>query len=138
MQEDAAAGPVPADDSLDAIAGKLRAFRDARDWQRFHTPRNLALSIAVECGELLEHFQWLDDEDMPSGDKGHLADIGEELADVTIYVIQLADALGVPLSTAIAKKIDANERRYPVELTRGNVAKHSASPTHYSSPSIGG
>jgi len=123
-QELLGSSPV-VEDSLSTISAKLRAFRDARDWQRFHTPRNLALSIAVECGELLEHFQWVDDEELSAHLAGREDDVAEEIADVAIYVIQLADALGLSLSEVIAAKIERNERRYPAELSRGSAAKHT-------------
>lgn len=116
---------TPHETSLDAIALQLRDFRDVRDWQRFHTPRNLAMSIAVECGELLEHFQWVDDKDLAA----HLAeredDVAEELADVAIYLVQLADTIGVSLSEAIADKIERNDERYPVESSKGSATKHT-------------
>ncbi len=110
-------------DSLAAIVDRLRDFREARDWGRFHSPKNLALSIAVECGELLEHFQWLDDANAAE-ELSAKSEVAEELADVAIYVVQLADTLGISLGDAIAAKIDSNERRYPVELARGNATKH--------------
>lgn len=116
---------APHETSLDAIAAKLRDFRDVREWQRFHTPRNLAMSIVVECGELLEHFQWVDDENLAA----HLAereeDVAEELADVAIYLVQLADSLGLSLSEAIAEKIERNDERYPVEISKGSARKHT-------------
>jgi dCTP diphosphatase len=119
------ADPAGDEDSLGAIAARLRDFRDARDWARFHTPKNLAISIAVECGELLEHFQWLDDEQGSAELKAKGAQVAEELADVAIYVIQLADTLNIPLGDAITAKIDENERRYPTDLARGNATKHN-------------
>jgi dCTP diphosphatase len=109
--------------SLDEIALRLRSFREAREWERFHTPRNLAMSIVVECGELLEHFQWRDDEELGAHLSEHEADVAEELADVAIYLVQLADTIGISLSTAIAGKIDRNDERYPVEQARGRARK---------------
>jgi dCTP diphosphatase len=114
-----------AEDSLEAIAAKLRVFRDDRDWQRFHTPRNLAISLAVECGELLEHFQWVGDADLAEHLTERKDQVAEELADVAIYAIQLADSLELSLSEAIATKIECNAGRYPVELASGNAAKHT-------------
>ncbi len=115
----------PEQPSLEAIAARLRAFREVRDWQRFHTPRNLAMSIVVECGELFEHFQWVDDEELAA----HLADreddVAEELADVAIYLVQLADTIGISLTKAIVNKIDRNDERYPVESSRGTATKHA-------------
>lgn len=111
--------------SLDAIAARLREFRQARDWQRFHTPRNLAMSVAVECGELLEHFQWIDDADLAEHLAAREEEVAEELADVAIYLVQLADTIGVSLSEAIAQKIERNDQRYPLEASRGNAKKHT-------------
>ncbi len=132
MAERSVAGPLDLqllasspEDSLSAVAARLRAFRDARDWGRYHTPRNLAMSIAVECGELLEHFQWISEDELPAHLEARQNDVAEELADVAIYVIQLADVLGIPLPVAIAAKIERNEERYPAELSRGSAAKHT-------------
>jgi dCTP diphosphatase len=117
---------APAHDaSLEEIAARLRDFRQARDWQRFHTPRNLAMSIAVECGELLEHFQWVDDEDLAAHLAAREEDVAEELADVAIYLVQLADTIGVSLSEAIEHKIERNDERYPVESSKGTAKKHT-------------
>jgi NTP pyrophosphatase (non-canonical NTP hydrolase) len=113
------------DVSLEDLARRLRAFREDRDWDRFHTPRNLAVSIAVESGELLEHFQWVDDEAVSEYVDKRRADIAEEIADVAIYLVQLADTLDLSLSDAISTKIELNDQRYPVELARGNAAKHT-------------
>jgi dCTP diphosphatase len=118
-------GTSPAHDSLSAIARVLRDFREARDWQRFHTPRNLAMSIVIECGELLEHFQWVSDEDVAAHVAAREEDVAEELADVAIYVVQLAETLGISLADAIAAKIERNEERYPVVLARGTAVKHT-------------
>lgn len=112
-------------DSLSAISLRLRAFRDVREWKRFHTPRNLAMSVAVECGELLEHFQWVRDEDVAEHVAEREEEVAEELADVMIYIVQLADALGISLPDAIAAKIGRNEQRYPAALARGTAVKHT-------------
>ena len=113
------------EDSLSAIANRLRTFRDEREWERFHTPRNLAMSIAIECGELLEHFQWVSDDDIAAHVAERQQEVADELADVAIYVIQLADALGISLPDAIAKKIESNERRYPADAARGTATKYT-------------
>lgn len=105
---------------------RLRDFAEARDWQRFHTPKNLAMALAVEAAELLEHFQWLTAEESLAlrGDAEGLQAIAEEMADVAIYLIRLADRLGVDLETAIAAKILLNEKKYPIDLARGNAVKY--------------
>ena len=107
---------------LDALLARIRAFREARDWGSFHTPRNIATSIAVEAAELLEHFQWTR-ENEPFHD---LDGIAEELADVAIYVLELADLLGLSLENAIVEKLAINDRRYPVAQSKGSTKKHSA------------
>jgi NTP pyrophosphatase (non-canonical NTP hydrolase) len=112
------------EDSIGALLDRIRAFRDARDWRRFHTPRNLATAIAVECGELLEHFQWIDGDEAEHAQR-RIDSISEELADVAIYVFELADALAISLPAAIAAKIELNELRYPVHRARGRTDKHT-------------
>lgn len=111
--------------TLDDLARELRRFAAERDWERFHTPKNLAISLAVETGELLEHVQWGGDEeiaarfDTPDG----RAAVSEELADVLIYLVRLADLIGVDLLQAASAKIAANAERYPAEEVRGSSAK---------------
>jgi dCTP diphosphatase len=108
------AASVDVTDSLDKIAAQLRAFRDARDWQALQTPRNLAVSVAVECGELLEHFQWVDSTDPLPRTAQEKEEIAGELADISIYLVQLANALEISLPAAIAAKIELNGERYPI------------------------
>lgn len=119
---DAAGDP---NDSLRTIADRLREFRDERDWHRFHTPRNLAMSIAIECGELLEHFQWKCDEELAAYVAKREDEVAEELADVAIYLVQLAETLDISLGDAIAAKIATNDQRYPSKLARGSALKHT-------------
>ena len=111
-------------DSLAGIKSRLRAFRKERDWQRFHTPKNLAISVAIEVGELLEHFQWRSDVEIAQHlavDKERVAD---ELADVAIYAIQLADVADIDLGAAIAAKIAKNDSKYPAALVHGRSEKY--------------
>lgn len=112
-------------DSLDAIMSRLRAFRAERDWERFHTPRSLAVSISIEAGELLEQFQWVNDDELERHVEERRASIREELADVVIYAIQLSDVLEIPLGEAIDDKIGLNESRYPPEAARGSSSKYT-------------
>lgn len=93
-----------------ATIKQLIEFRDERDWGRFHTPQNLAQALSVEAGELLECFLW--GEDWQALDRGRIA---EECADVMIYLLQLADACGVHLETAVRLKIESNRHKYPVQ-----------------------
>lgn len=87
----------------------------ARNWQRFHNPKNLAASVAIEAGELLECFQWLNDvqSERITQRPAQLAKVRDEMADVLIYLVHLADVLGIELEQAVAAKIERNERRYP-------------------------
>ena len=108
----------------DTIA-KIRKFRDDRDWKQFHDPKNLAVSIAIEAAELLELFQWM------SGDEArrHAAEnrerVSDEIADVAIYLIELADITGIDLAQAIEAKLGKNAEKYPVEKSRGVSTKYT-------------
>lgn len=111
--------------TLDELASELRRFAAERDWEQFHTPKNLAISLAVEVGELLEHVQWGSDAEIAarlrSADGAQA--VAEELADVLIYLVRLADVLGVDLHEAASSKIAANAVRYPADEVRGSSGK---------------
>ncbi|KRC37496.1 nucleotide pyrophosphohydrolase [Oerskovia sp. Root22] len=109
------------------LTERVRQFADARDWQQFHTPKNLAMALAGEVGELLAEMQWLTDAEVVDavGARGdEAARIKDEMADVFIYLVRLADTLGIDLARAAHEKIDRNESRYPVHLARGTNQKH--------------
>jgi NTP pyrophosphatase (non-canonical NTP hydrolase) len=111
--------------TLDDLAHELRRFAAERDWEQFHTPKNLAISLAVEAGELLEHFQWGSDADIAArlrSPDGRDA-VAEELADVLIYLVRLADVAGIDLLEAASAKLAANAARYPADEVRGSSAK---------------
>jgi dCTP diphosphatase len=115
---------VPSDYLLD-LRDRLREFARERDWEQFHTPKNLTSALAVEAAELLEHFQW-----MPSSPVEGLSDekqqqIGEEIADVLIYLVRLADVLTIDVISATDAKLAKNALKYPVALARGKSAKYS-------------
>lgn len=125
---DEALSPDQFEASFKALGQRLREFRDDREWEKFHTPRNLAMSVSIEAGELLEQFQWLPD-DRPLGeDDLDMETIREEVADVVIYVVQLAEVLGLGLGAAIESKIELNEERYPASVARGSSVKYSELP----------
>ena len=96
-------------------------FVDRRDWQQFHSPKNLSMSIAIEAAELMEHFQWLSAEQsrLVSGQSQRLAAVAEELADVLCYVLAMANELGLDVSTALREKMARNEQKYPAAEYRG-------------------
>jgi NTP pyrophosphatase (non-canonical NTP hydrolase) len=113
-------------DPLRDLRDELRAFAAARDWDQFHSPRNLATALAVEAAELLEPFQWLTDEQSRSLAPETRAAVEEELADVLLYLVRLADKLDVDLAAAARAKIVRNGEKYPVEKARGSSRKYDA------------
>jgi dCTP diphosphatase len=104
--------------SLADLSQAVRDFRDARDWRQFHSPKNLSMSIAIEAAELMEHFQWLTTTAalaLPQQDSAARQAIGEELADVLIYCLSLADVLDYDIAEIILAKLVKNEQKYPIE-----------------------
>ena len=115
---------APSDSLLD-IRARLRAFAAERDWEQFHTPKNLAMALSVEVAELAEHYQWL-----PTGadaelDEAKRAGIRHELADVLMYLVRLADKSGVDLHAAVLEKMELNAQKYPAQQVRGDARKYS-------------
>jgi dCTP diphosphatase len=105
------------DDSVEGLRDAMRAFAAERDWERFHLPKNLAMALIVEAAELVEHFQWLTPEESAGLAPQKLDEVGDEIADVLLYLVRLADVLGIdPVAAARAKMIK-NARKYPA--TRG-------------------
>ena len=109
--------------TLADLRRRIAEFIAARDWEQFHTPKNLSASIAIEAAELLEHFQWLTDEQAEAAlqDKEKLAAVTDEMADVVIYALSLANALDVDVSEAVLGKLERNEGRFPAEEWRGRA-----------------
>ena len=109
------------------VQKKLREFAQARDWEQFHSPKNLATALAVEAAELLEPFQWLGDEESRrlAERPADYARVEEEVADVMIYLLRLADQLDIDLERAVDEKIRKNGEKYPVALARGNAVKYN-------------
>lgn len=114
-----------ANDRLEGLTSELRQFADERDWDQFHTPKNLVMALVGEVGELIEHFQWLtpDESVEVMHDDTSARRVAEELADVLIYLVRLADVLGVDLLDAARTKLAANTRRYPADRVRGSADK---------------
>jgi NTP pyrophosphatase (non-canonical NTP hydrolase) len=112
------------DDWLASLAAELQRFAAERDWERFHTPKNLAMALAAEAGELLEAFQWLTPEESAAPGAARRAQIESEMADVLIYLVRLADRLDVDLPAAAAAKLEANRERYPADRVRGDARKY--------------
>lgn len=110
--------------TLADLRDRLRAFAAERDWEPFHTPKNLAMALSVEASELLEHFQWLTPEASMQLDPEARAGVREELADVLLYLVRLADRLDVDLIEAAHDKMRLNALKYPVERARGSSRKY--------------
>ncbi|MCP5140524.1 MAG: nucleotide pyrophosphohydrolase [Chromatiales bacterium] len=115
---------VPAD-ALQALRDQLRQFALERDWDQFHSPKNLVSALAVEAAELLEPFQWLTGEQSSRLTSEQLAAVREEMADVLLYLIRLADKLDVDLVTAASEKLVRNAEKYPVARARGSSRKYT-------------
>lgn len=108
------------------LRDKLRVFAAERDWEQFHTPKNLSMAMLVEAAELLEHFQWLTPAESSNLSVEKKQEVGEELADVLLYLARLSDTLGIDLLDAALRKLDKNAQRYPANLVRGSNKKYSA------------
>lgn len=111
-------------DSLNDLARQLELFAAERDWQQFHSPKNLASALVVEAGELLEHFQWLTEEQSRALPPEKREAVAGEVADVLLYLVQLAHTLGLDAVEAARAKLKLNAQRYPVDRARGNSKKH--------------
>jgi len=111
--------------SLESLRDVLRAFAKERDWDQYHTPKNLSMALIAEAAELIEHFQWV------AGEKSHQLDdktrtsVEEELADILIYLVRISDKLDIDLYAAVARKIGINERKYPADKVRGSAKKYT-------------
>jgi len=110
-------------DSLEQLRRQLAAFAVRRDWEKFHSPKNLAMALIAEAAELVEHFQWLSEDESRRLGADKMAEVRLELADILIYLIRTADQLNVDLIAAAGDKIALNERRYPIEKVRGKAGR---------------
>ena len=113
------------DRKLDDLIKKIRQFREERDWDQYHSPKNLAMALIVEAAELAEHFQWLTEEqsrDLPADKQ---AAVKEEIGDVLIYLANLCDKLGIDPIEAAHEKLAKNEEKYPVFMVHGKSDKYS-------------
>lgn len=110
-------------DSLEALSARLLRFARERDWEQFHSPKNLVMALAGEVGELTEHFQWLTEEQSATLDPDKLEQVAQEVADCLIYLIRLSERLGIDPVAAAYRKIEINEQRYPAERVRGDARR---------------
>jgi dCTP diphosphatase len=110
---------------FDSLQQVLRDFARERDWEQFHSPKNLAMALAVEASELLEIFQWLDEAASGSLPEADLDRAAQEIADVQIYLARIADVLGIDIASAVATKLEINRRKYPADRARGSANKYT-------------
>lgn len=110
---------------IHALKLRLREFADSRDWNQFHSPKNLAMALSVEAAEIVEHFQWLTEEQSMNLSPDKLEEVSSELADTFIYLVRLADKLDIDLLAAAQAKVELNGKKYPVEQSRGNARKYT-------------
>ena len=111
--------------SLRELAEELQRFAAERDWEQFHSPKNLAMALSVEVAEIAEHFQWLTEAQSRELDVTKSDEVAAELADALIYLVRLADQLGVDLHQATIKKLALNAQKYPADKVRGSARKYS-------------
>lgn len=110
---------------LSDLKYRLRQFAKERDWDQFHSPKNLSMALIAEAAELVEHFQWMTEEQSKALPRDKLAKVAEELADIQIYLIRVADKLNIDLIKAATKKIEINEKKYPSYIVRGSSKKYT-------------
>ena len=111
-------------DSLERLRAQLADFAAERDWGQFHNPKNLAMAVAGEAGELLEHFQWLTFDQAANLPADARAEVALEAADVLLFLVRLCDQLGIDLAASARKKLALNAKKYPVEKSRGRATKY--------------
>lgn len=112
-------------EEIKAITKKIKKFRDDREWAQFHNHKDVALSLVLEASEVLEHFQWKSINEVNDYAKVHKEDLADELADVAIYLFELADNLKINLPNAIEQKMTKNAKRYPIEKAKGRHTKYN-------------
>ena len=112
-------------DSLETLKTRLQEFSKERDWEQFHSPKNLSMALIAEAAELIEHFQWLTQEQSNKLPADKLKEVEQELADILIYLIRISDKLGIDLIEAAEKKIEVNSEKYPADAVKGSAKKYS-------------
>jgi NTP pyrophosphatase (non-canonical NTP hydrolase) len=110
---------------LEELRARINKFASERDWNQFHSPKNLSMALIVEAGELVEQFQWLKESESYDLSREKLAAVEEEIADIFVYLIRIAHQLDIDLVSAAKKKIELNESKYPAEIVRGSARKYT-------------
>jgi NTP pyrophosphatase (non-canonical NTP hydrolase) len=116
------------DTTIESLTQALRRFAEERDWEQFHSPKNLAAALTVEAAELLEHFQWLTEEQSRNLPEDKRAAVSHEIADVLLYLLQIADKLQIDIVAAANEKLALNAAKYPVAQARGSSMKYNELP----------
>ena len=116
------------DFDMDTLTKRLRQFAEERDWQQFHSPKNLASALVVETAELLEHFQWLTEQQSRDLDAEKLSEVKDEIGDILIYLLRLADELGIDPMEAASDKLEKNAEKYPADKVKGKALKYNEYP----------
>lgn len=112
-------------DSIDALRARVNNFVEERDWTQFHSPKNLAMAMIVEAGEVVEHFQWMTEQESRQLDAETREKVGQELADTFVYLMRIAEVCDIDLIAAANAKIDLNARKYPVDKCKGSNDKYT-------------
>ncbi len=112
-------------EGLNELKQRLREFAQARDWEKYHSPKNLTMALSAEVAEITEHLQWLTEEQSQNLSTSKLAEVETELADTLIYLVRLADKLDIDLLAAAQNKIEVNEQKYPVDKVKGSAKKYT-------------
>lgn len=110
---------------LEEMRQIMREFSNSRDWDKFHSPKNLSMALSVEVSELIECFQWMTEEQSNSLSPEQLENISDEIADIQLYLVRLADKVGIDIGSAVDKKIEKNELKYPISKVMGSSKKYS-------------
>jgi len=110
---------------IEDLTKKIIEFRNNRDWQQFHNSKDVALSLVLEAAEVLEHFQWKNENEMKDYIQSHKEAIGEELADVLYWVLLMSHDLGIDITEALEKKLEKNDKKYPIDKARGVSKKYT-------------
>ena len=116
---------MPDQDRLTALRDRLRGFVRERDWEQFHSPKNLAMAMIVEAAELVEHFQWMTEQESRSISAEKREQVSQEITDTFVYLLRMSDVLGIDLIDAAHAKMDLNAKKYPAEKVRGSNAKYT-------------
>lgn len=111
--------------TIEDLSNKIIAFRDARNWKQFHTPKDLSISLVLEAGEVMEHFQWKTKREVEEHIQNHKEDIADELADVFTYLLFMCDELDINISDALESKLNKSALKYPIEKSRGKSTKYT-------------